>query len=131
MDDKMEMTDDGGGPGHHIRRVADSTLVVIMARLMAAIGVPAAGLVMVWLLGTVQSLNGSVIEMKTALLVGIEPRVARLESEIETIRASVSTQSGGWFDRADAKVMEERLRREIDQILAALSEMRAKLDQQR
>lgn len=127
MSDPGSPFEAGDGPSQHIRRVADSTIIVLLARLMALVGVPTAGFIAMWVLSSVSGLQGSVIEMKTALLVGIEPRVTRLEADLVGLRSNVDSRLAGRFDQNDAKQLEERLRREIDQILSALSEMRARM----
>lgn len=129
MSDPGSTFEAGDGPTQHIRRVADSTIIVLLARLMALVGVPTAGVVAVWVLSSVNGLHGSVIEMKTALVVGIEPRVTRLESDLAGLRSGVDAKLAGRFDQTDGKLLEERLRREIDQILAALSEIRGRMQQ--
>lgn len=107
-----------------LRRVVDSLLIVSLSRGMAVLGVPFCAAVGGFLFTTVLYLKEATIEMKTALLVGIEPRIARLEQEQQLARQLRAGDGPNAFGRKDARELEARVQREIDTIRAQIEALR-------
>lgn len=114
-----------------MRKVADATGLVLLARLMAAVGVPIAlGIVMYASAQFIET--GRVLErLQTAIMVGLEPRISDVESEIKTLRADAAARAGHRFDRADGERLEARMQVQIERLEAELRALRQAIDARR
>lgn len=114
-----------------IRKVAESAGLVLLARLMAAVGVPL-GLMLVAYSANQFIETGRVLErLQTAIMVGLEPRISDVESEIKTLRADAATRANSRFDRSDGERLEERLQAQIARLEAELRALRQAVDSRR
>ena len=82
-------------------------------------------------------LQADVAEIRTGLLVGIEPRVSRLESELTAIKGGLAERTQNRFTDADAKKLEAQIekddriaqaaiQRELDRIYEVINELKQK-----
>lgn len=114
-----------------IRGLADAAGLVLLARLMAAVGVPLA-------LGVATYAGAQFIEtarvlerLQTAILVGLEPRISGVEQEIKVLRADVAARAQSRFDRADGDRLEARIQAQIERLEAELRGLRQAIDGRR
>jgi len=104
--------------------------LAILARIISVIGVPMAGAILGFAMAEFRDLDTkvgelklTVVEMKAALIHGIEPRVKRLEEDLLTIQRDLKDRTADRFTKADAEEMQGRLDREIDNLRQRLEQI--------
>lgn len=110
--------------GRNMERLAESSLLKLMARLFAAIGVPIAAAFFIWAVGELAAVRLELTRVHTALLVGIEPRVKDLESEVAVIRQQMEIRTANRFDKNDATALQLQFQREMDRLQKELEALR-------
>ena len=107
-----------------LRRLAESTWTLILARMMAVFGVPTALAITGYAALQFVEIKTDIVEMHTALTLGIEPRVKRLEQDQAEIRSEMKLRTAGRFDKNDAQQLEARMQRDLDRLEEMVIELR-------
>jgi hypothetical protein len=107
-----------------LKRVAENAWVILVARLMSVFGPPIALALVTYVAVQLIELREGQVKMQTALLVGIEPRLSRVEADQVALREDLDGLIRLGFQRTDAAKLEADLRRDIERLEQGLREIR-------
>jgi len=94
-----------------MRELAESVGVLFMARAMALFGVPVAIMLLAYGADKVSTAAEDLVEIRTALMLGIEPRVKRLEEDLVDVRADLKDRTSDRFSKTDGEAIDSRIER--------------------